>query len=311
MFASAVMCAALAAAQPLQAEKHIYPAVIYPQDNPATPAKIALGELLFFSTSLSANNTYSCATCHQPDRHFTDGEVRAIGVFGDVLEFNTPSLYTSAFAITLGWADPTVRTLEEQHLTPLQTTHPTEMGFDEDALLRMQQQQSMTSAFASAYPDAPSASAISVDNIVKALATWIRTLRPPVSNFDRYVYLDDRTALTAEQQAGMALFFSERLGCAHCHANTTFSGPIQTSPTGSGPKPRPELHVTGVSGSQRAFRAPSLRQIAHTAPYMHNGSIITLEQVLAHYENSPTDRIPDFVLTKDERLAVIAFLKSL
>ena len=148
---------------------------------------------------------------------------------------------------------------------------------------------------------------INTGNVVRALASYVRSITAPASAFDAYLFEDRTSALSEDAKAGMSLFFSARLGCSQCHASLSFSGP--TSHTRQAAEP--VFHVTGVGGSQLAFRAPTLRQIGNTAPYMHNGSLKSLTEVIEHYERAAVERVPKFALNNNEQRQLIAFLTSL
>ena len=276
-----------------------------PKDNPLTPEKIALGHQLFSDTRLSVNGTYSCATCHIPDQHFTDGKALAVGATGAQLPRNTPTLYNVAFNASFGWSDLGITELEDQHLIPLLSTAPIEMGFNQSQLDALNQDPALVGQFADAFGD-PVAE-ISIDHIVAALASYIRTIRAPRSAFDRYLFFDRKDALSGLAQEGMTLFFAEEIGCATCHASLSFSGPVRHATQVA----EPVFHNTGIDAEGAAFRAPTLRAIKHTAPYMHDGSIQTLEQVVQHYEQVDVERVPDFALNEQQRRALVAFLESL
>ena len=295
------------AAAPLRAAEltpnQIYPQPLVPPDNPSSAAKIALGKRLFSETRLSITGAYACATCHQPDRHFTDGRRQAVGATGEVHAFNTPTLYNAGLNSSLGWSSQHLTTLEDQHRIPLLNTNPLEMGFHQDHIKLLLADTSYAAQFAQVFADAP----ITIRQLTQALAAYVRTLQPPISRFDEYLFLDRKNALSAQEHTGMALFFSERLGCATCHANLTFSGPISHAAE----RAEPVFHVTGVGADRQAFRAPTLRQIKHTAPYMHNGSLPTLHSVVRHYEDVDVERVPEFTLTDEQRGALVAFLGTL
>jgi len=279
------------------------PNPLIPRDNPLTPAKVALGKRLFSEPLLSATRTYSCATCHQPKRHFTDGLARAVGAHGDTLAHNTPTLYYAGFSSSLGWQDTGANTLEQQHQAPLFNTNPVELGYSKKLLTDLQRDNAYPSQFAAAFTDG----AVTTKNVIRALATYVRTLVPPPSAFDAYLFNDDNDALSVAAKAGMDLFFSARLGCAQCHASLAFSGPISHALQ----RTQAVFHVTGVGGSRQGFRAPTLRRVAVTAPYMHDGSLATLQQVLWHYQNADAAHVPDFTLTAAEERQLIAFLGTL
>ena len=284
-----------------------YPPPVVPEDNPITAAKVALGELLFTDGRLSVTGSFSCASCHRPDRHFTDARPLAIGATGERHTRHTPTLYNVAFNASFGWDDAGLTTLEAQHLVPLFNTEPVEMGFDDARLAALRRDANLIARFAAAFEVSPTPAVITTDTIVKALASYVRTLRAPTSAFDRYLLDDDRSGMSEAAFAGLALFFSERLGCSTCHASLNFSGPvrhaIQTAP--------PVFHVTAVGGTDEAFRAPTLRAVAHTAPYMHDGSLKTLAEVVAHYQTVTVERVPDFTLSEREQAELIAFLTTL
>ena len=274
-----------------------------PQGPAPSGSEIELGKQLFFNTALSANGTYSCATCHNPELHFTDGRQLAVGVFGDLHDRNTPTLYNVVYNTSFGWEDDGVSNLRDQHRIPLTGQAPIEMGFDAAALARLNKNQSLRTEFKAVYGSGD----IQLDRIVAAIAAYVGTLRHPANAFDRFVYLDDRTALSSAAQEGMALFFSDRLGCSGCHSGFTMSGPIRyTGHAGAN-----EFHNTAVNGSTLKFRAPTLRAIAHTAPYMHDGSIANLEAVLDHYQTTAASSVPEFALSPAERQALLAFLRTL
>ncbi len=279
------------------------PPPIIPADNPITDAKVLLGAKLFADTGLSIDGTYSCASCHQPDRHFTDGLPLAVGVLGETLRFNTPTLYNAAFSVSLGWTDSGLHTLEQQHMLPLFNTMPMEMGFSAERLASLALDSDYPQRFRSAFNSAD----ITIERIIEALASYVRTLHPPASAFDEYLFHDKTNALGDDAKAGMTLFFSAQLGCSQCHASLTFSGPISHV----NEQAEPVFHRNGVSGSQIAFRAPTLRAIAHTAPYMHDGSLSTLADVLDHYQSTSAERVPAFTLTAEQQNQLIAFLKTL
>jgi len=278
------------------------PPPLAPAHNPVTAPKIALGKQLFHEQGLSATGAYSCASCHQPDRYFTDGAALAVGASGQTLALNTPTLYYSAFNASQGWLDSGAQTLEQQHLTPLQATDPIEMGYRPQLLQRLLHQPEYAIAFAQAFGDQQP---YDITHVVNALASYLRSLQPPMTAFDRYLFYDE--ALPPSARAGMALFFSERLGCSHCHASISLSGPIQHSQV----QANPVFHAMGVGGSQAAFRAPTLRYIRHTAPYMHDGSMSTLASVITHYQNTPSPRVPKFKLSAQEVRQLIDFLNVL
>jgi len=300
-----------------------------------TGAKVRLGHRLFYDTRLSGNGTFSCASCHQQKLAFSDGRPRALGSTGQAHARSAMSLTNVAFNASYGWADPKTRSLEAQMAVPMFNEHPIEMGIkgNEQAIVsRLTSDPAEVRLFAEVFPDQP----ITLTTVVKAIASFERTMISVNSPLDRYLYRDDRTALSAPAQRGMALFFSDRLACAQCHAGFNLSGP--TLHDGSADNV-PSFHNTGLynvdgrggypsidrglfdttraAADMGRFRAPTLRNIAVTAPYMHDGSVATLAEVIDHYASggiqSPvkSPRLKGFTVTDAERNDLIAFLNSL
>jgi len=299
--------------------------------------KVRLGRRLFYDARLSGNGTYSCASCHKQALAFSDGRAHALGSTGQEHPRSAMSLTNVAFNASYGWASPKTRTLEAQMLVPMLNEHPIEMGLkgNEAAIVgRIASDEDDAALFREAFGVAQGA--ITLDVIVKGIASFERTLVSADSPFDRYLYRDDRSALTAEARRGMDLFFSDRLACAQCHSGFNLSGP--TIHQGSAPVP-PSFHNTGlynvdghgaypaidrglldvthVSSDMGKFRAPTLRNIAVTAPYMHDGSIPTLEAAVVHYASGGVDspfkspRLKGFEATPRDVSDLVAFLVSL
>lgn len=311
------------------------PRPVVPADNPMSELKVQLGRRLFYDTRLSGTGTYSCASCHQQPRAFTDGLAHAVGSTGQPHPRSAMSLANVAFNASYGWAAPRARTLEAQMAVPMFNEHPIEMGIkgNEAAIVaRIANDQADRDMFHEAFPDQP----IALETIVKAIASFERTIVSANSPLDRYLYRDDRSALSAEAQRGMALFFSDRLACARCHSGFNLSGPtihvgsVGVTPTfhntglynidGRGGYPATDrglFDTTHVAADMGRFRAPTLRNIAVTAPYMHDGSIPTLGEVIGHYASgglkSPVrdSRLKGFAITAAEVADLVAFLNSL
>ena len=280
-----------------------FPVPRVPADNPMTRAKVELGRRLFYDRALSANGTYACAACHRQELAFTDGGARAVGSTGETHPRGAMSLANVAYSGTLTWADSRLTRLEDQARIPMFNEHPVELGLsgrEEDLLRRLRADPVYPGMFAAAFPgdDEP----ISVLSITRALASFERTLVSGDSPYDRLVYRDEAGALSESALRGMRLFFSDRLNCSRCHGGFTFSGPIAfegarpIAPTfhnnglynltGNGGYPADNTGLYGITGRRRdmgRFRAPTLRNIALTAPYMHDGSLATLEEVIEHY----------------------------
>ena len=326
-----------------------FPIPRVPADNPMTSEKVELGRLLFFDPRLSGDGTISCASCHQPKQAFSDGRGRAVGIDGAIHPRSAMSLTNAAYNGTLGWDDPNLTRLEDQILVPLYNTDPPEMGLsghEDEVLERFQGDQRFGRQFRSAFPRDPDP--VTTRNIVYALASFERTLISGNSAYDQWVYGGNMNALNEVQRAGARLFFSKRLSCFRCHAGFNFSGPVKyegaESPEarfhntglynqdgkGAYPEPNTGLHRhTGKSDDMGKFRVPTLRNIALTAPYMHDGSIPDLGAVLDHYAtggrhrlrypaegNSAVATVTDplmtgFELSRDEKRQLTAFLYAL
>ena len=323
-----------------------FPPPPVPADNPMTLEKVELGRHLFFDTRLSANNTQACGTCHQQRFAFAEPRRVAVGSTGKAHRRNTLALVNVAYNATLTWSHPELTTLERQHLIPMFGEEPIELGItghERKVLDRLRRDAAYQALFTAAFPDAP---VLTYEHVVKALASFVRSLISADSAFDRYAYGYDDAALSASARRGLNLFFSERLECHHCHGGFNFSQ--SSSHQGSELLERP-FHNTGLynvadSGDypdqglfeftgrpadRGKFRAPTLRNIAYTAPYMHDGSLATLPAVLDFYgaggRHIPTGlhagdgrRHPNksvfmkgFTLSEQERTDLLAFLNAL
>ena len=259
-----------------------------PEDNPLTAEKIQLGRRLFFDRRLSRDNSISCASCHDSGRAFSDGRAVAVGVFGRIGKRNSPALINRGYGRLFFW-DGRLATLEEQVLKPIED--PNEMDLS--------------------IPEAAGKVGLTPKEVAYALASFVRSILSGDSPFDRFIN-GDRTALSAEQQAGLQLFRG-RANCTSCHVGPNFSDE--------------RLHNTGIAwrggkfadlgAGQGNFKTPTLREISLTAPYMHDGSIATLEAVIEYYDlggnrNLALDaELHPLNLTPGEKHALAAFLRSL
>ena len=247
------------------------------------------------------------------------------------------SLTNVAYNAAFTWGSGKVRSLELQMRQPLFNEHPLEMGLKSDgaaALGALLADADYLAQFQAAFPG--EASAVSMEHVIKAIACFERTLISGRSPFDRYLFDDDHGALSEPAKRGMALFYSARVGCAQCHSGINFSGPIiylghaseraLFANTGlydldrRGAYPSSDqglIEVTHRGSDMGKFRVPTLRNVALTAPYMHDGSLPTLDAVLEHYvrggrRNPHQDpRVRPFSLTESERAELLAFLDSL
>jgi len=324
------------------------PAPSVPEDNPMSVEKVELGRHLFYDIRLSGNQTQSCSSCHRQDLAFTDGLARSEGSTGEQTPRSSMSLANVAYVSALTWVNPLLRDLSEQALIPMFGEEPVELGLSglEDELLeRLRSDTAYQELFMAAYPDR--ADPFSLSGISDALATFQRTLLSFDAPYDRYIRGDDN-AMSAEALRGMELFNSEELECFHCHGGFNFTDSVDSAHNpfnevafhnnglynvdGRGAYPAPNLgyvEFTGAPSDQGRFRAPSLRNIAVTAPYMHDGSIDTLDGVLEHYaaggrniqegpnfgdgrENpNKSGFVNGFELTETRRAELLAFLNAL
>ncbi len=290
-----------------------WPATNEPPDNPTTPAKVTLGRLLFFDPILSQGNDRACASCHHPDLGFSDGRPVAAGLTGPLTR-NTPTLWNVAFAGKLFW-DGRLDSLEAQATFPI--THPEEMGVGDPATLEAELRAipEYVALFDAAFGGGEEA--VTLTNTVRALAAFQRTLLSQNSPFDRYA-AGDVEALTPSQRRGLALFRSGATRCFECHAAPTFAS--DTFRVIGVPDDDPGRAGVVPDGQPGAFKVPTLRNIALTAPYMHNGSLATLEEVVDFYAKGGgrafgNERVDVFVngfeLTAQERADLVAFLYAL
>ena len=324
------------------------PAPAVPDDNPMSDTKVELGRWLFYDTRLSGNKTMACASCHIQALAFTDGKSRSVGSTGQRHPRSSMSLVNVGYASRLTWANPLLDRLEDQALTPLLGDDPIEMGLgqqaDEFAAL-LRREPTYSALTAAAFPD--DENPYSLLNGVRAISAFVRTIVSFDSPYDRYVAGDD-SALSGAAKRGMDLFFSEDLECFHCHGGFNFSDSTTHANTevepvgyhntglynlrGEGTYPEDNTGLYDMTGERRdmgRFKAPSLRNIAVTAPYMHDGSIVTLSEVISHYERggrliengqnagdgrlSPykSEFVTGFELSEEEREDLVAFLQAL
>ncbi|HEY6329498.1 MAG TPA: parallel beta-helix domain-containing protein, partial [Blastocatellia bacterium] len=313
-----------------------FPAMIVRTDNdlsnPAFKHRVELGRLLYFDPILSGNNDISCATCHHPDLGFTDGRGLGMGkgghglgpvrTGGETLRRGAPTIWNACYNKRQFW-DGRAADLEEQAVGPITTDN--EMGSKpEEVVAKLQRIPEYASMFDSAFKGTQG-STISMATITEAIAAFERTITANNSPFDRFV-AGDATALTAQQQRGFNLFRSGKTRCFECHGLPTFNNPdfkVIGVPDLEGQKPDlGRAEIAGGDGYQRAFKVPTLRNVALTAPYMHNGRFKTLDEVLDFYSHGggpgmrvPTpnvdDKIRPYALTAQEKDDLIAFLCSL
>lgn len=288
-----------------------FPVTNEPVTNPTTEAKAELGWLLFYDPILSENNELSCASCHHPDLGFSDGLPVAMGPNG-ALSRNTPTLWNVAYAQNLFW-DGRLDSLETQSSHPL--THPDEMGVtDTEALVA---ELTAVAEYRTLFADAFGDEEITFDEVEMALAAFERTLIADASPFDAYA-AGNFDALTAQQRRGLALFRSGATRCFECHTAPTFaSDNFRVIGVDSDDPGRAAIAEDGSFG---AFKVPTLRNIALTAPYMHDGSMSTLEEVVqfyadgggrAHGAENMDVFVQGFEMSTQEQSDLVSFLYAL
>jgi cytochrome c peroxidase len=304
------------------------PPPVVPTDNPMTREKVALGRHLFYDKRLSADGTLACASCHQQERAFADPRRVALGVDGRPGTLNPPGLANVAYLPVLTWANSGQRLLEQQVLIPLFSQHTVEMGMAgrEDGLMAaLAADPAYPAMFRAAFPEA--GGAISLGTLTRALAAFQRSILSFRSPYDRYRWGGDDSAITSTARRGEKLFFGERLECYHCHGGPNFTDNLIHARLADAEIGYHDTGVartgglgeqTGAAAQRGAFRTPSLRNVALTAPYMHDGSMATLDAVIDHYARGGRARGPHtsslvrgFRLSPRERADLIAFLESL
>jgi cytochrome c peroxidase len=286
-----------------------FPEPRVPADNPMSAAKVALGARLFADPRLSSTGRFSCSSCHDPARAFTDGLALSRGATGATLPLNAPTLLNAAYNASLGWRDAGTTTLEQQMRGPLFNEHPPELGLagrEAQVESALSADAATRAAFTAAFPG----ERVTMDNAIRAIAAYERTLLSAASPFDRYVFAGEHAALDATQKRGLDIFFSDRGGCANCHGGINFAGNWVD-------RDHPVARASFANaGTGETVRVPTLRNLAATAPYMHDGRFATLDSVLDHYEKLAADpradeRLQRSPLTKAERSDLRAFLHSL
>jgi len=328
-----------------------FPKPQVPKDNPMTQAKVNLGKALFFDKNLSANQQQACASCHHQEFAFGENIPHSFGSTEQEHRRNSPALVNIAYNKTLTWAHDGLTSIEQQILLPMFGESPIELGItghEEEVLGRFETTDYQV-LFSAAFPGQPA----NFDLIVKSLASYVRSLISLKSPFDTYAYLADDDAISASALRGMNLFFSEKLECHHCHGGFNFT---QSTSHEKQLIDRRPFHNTGLYNVSRdaqsnlsgypkhdtglseistlarddgRFRAPTLRNVEVSAPYMHDGSIASLSEVIDFYaaggRNITTGKlqgdgrdnllksqfIKGFVLTPEEKSDLIAFLKTL
>ncbi len=286
--------------------------VQFPKDNPYSPEKAALGKLLYFDARLSADNTVSCATCHAPELGFTDGKAVSDGIKGQRGGRSAPTVINRAYSLNQFW-DGRAKSLEDQAGGPMQNS--IEMGNSHEGVVKSIKG---IPGYAPLFAKAFGSPEIDIDRTTKAIATYERTVLSGNSAYDRFK-AGNKSALSAAQIRGMDIYFN-KAKCDACHEGVNFTLNSFNNLGVGTDKPTPDAgryEVTKNDADWGAFKTPTLRDIARTAPYMHDGSLATLEAVVDFYnkggiKNKNLDeRLKPLNLTPAEQTDLVAFMKSL
>lgn len=326
-----------------------FPKPKVPSRNPMSSEKFELGRHLFYDTRLSRDDSMSCASCHKQEHAFADDVDLSLGVTGEIGVRTSMPLFNVAFVSTLNWANPLHTSIEQQIPGPMTGDDPVEMGSPEAHVLRKRllaaEDVDYKQQFADAFPDKDGE--ITMETIVFALASFIRGLTSFNAPMDAYL-AGDRDAISDAAKRGMNMFNDERFECFHCHGGALFTASMNHEGSmepergfhnnglynidgegGYPPRNTGVFEVTGNPDDMGRFRSPSLRNIKVTAPYMHDGSVLDLDEVLDMYarggrltEDGPyagdgaespfrSQFIPGFRLDDDERADFHAFFDAL
>lgn len=281
----------------------------FPQTNPYTAEKFMLGQLLFHDTRLSGSGTQACASCHNAGFGYGDGRQTGIGASMKRLERNSPSIMNAAWGDLFMW-DGCAPSLEAQALRPIQSDNEMNEPID-DLIRKLSAIQGYRPLFAAAFPHEP----ITPAAVAAALATYERTLVSAQAPFDAWIE-GDEFAISASAKIGFTLF-NTKARCASCHSGWRFTDDgfhdigLPDDDVGRG------RLFPNIKKMQHAFKTPGLRETARNGPYMHNGSLATLEDVVAHYNNggagrpSQSELVAPLLLTDEEQSDIVAFLRTL
>lgn len=281
-----------------------------PEDNPLTLEKIELGKQLYFDPRLSRDNTISCASCHDPKKGWSNGEAFATGVRGQVGGRSAPTIINSAYQDDQFW-DGRAHALEGQALGPIQNPIEMDLTLDE-AVARLNKVEGYREQFQKVF-----GTDVTSDGIAKAISAFERTVLSGDAPYDRFK-AGDKAVLSAEAQRGMKVFFGKGQ-CSACHTGPNFTdgGYHNLGISINAETPDFGRHVvTKVIGDKGGFKTPTLREIARTAPYMHDGTLKTLEEVVEYYNKggTPNPQLDESIfalkLTDAEKKDLVTFLKE-
>ena len=287
--------------------------IFWPKDNSYTPEKAELGWLLYFDKRLSADQSLSCASCHSPQFAFTDGQRFSTGIRKQVGGRSAPTVINRAYSLDQFW-DGRAKSLEEQAKGPI--ANPIEMDHPHDACEKC---VGAITGYRQRFKTVFGTDKVTIDHIAKAIATFERTVLSGNSAYDRFKAGDEK-ALTDGQKRGMKVFFSDLARCDSCHEGFNFTNGKYANVGIGMDKPEPDLGryvVTRQEADKGAFKTPTLRDISRTAPYMHDGSLKTLEDVVEHYNKGGNKNpwlhadVRPLNLSEQDKKDLVEFLKAL
>ncbi len=286
--------------------------VQFPKDNPYTPEKAELGHLLYYDTRLSADNSVSCGSCHHNSKAYTDNAPVSTGIRGQKGGRSAPTVINRAYSLAQFW-DGRAATLEEQAIGPM--ANPIEMGNTHEAVVaKLRGIPGYRAMFLKVFGTED----FTIDHVAKAIATFERTVLSGNSPYDRYK-AGQKNAMTPDQIRGMDIYLN-KAKCDQCHEGINFTSNAYHNIGIGMDKPDPDVGRYAVTKNEAdwgAFKTPTLRDIARTAPYMHDGSLATLEEVVDYYDkggnpNKNLDKtMKKLNLTAQEKKDLVAFLKAL
>jgi len=288
------------------------PPVVWPAGNPYSPEKAELGRYLYFDRRLSADGTVSCDSCHDPQHGFTDGAPLSTGIRGQKGARSAPSILNRAYSMAQFW-DGRSATLEEQAIFPMES--PIEMGNTRQAIVTT---LSAIAGYHAMFARAFGSEGIDIDRVTMAIGCFERTLLSGNSPYDRY-RIGMKSALSDGQVRGMSVFF-DKASCDRCHQGSNFTSNAYANEGVGTDRLDPDVGRYAVTHEARdwgAFKIPTLREIEHTAPYMHDGTLKTLEDVVEFYDkggipNKHLDaNIRPLHLSDGQKRDLVAFLRSL
>ena len=286
------------------------PPIKHPEDNPPTAEKILLGKQLYFDPRLSKDQSISCASCHDPAKGWSNNEQFASGVGGQLGGRNAPTVINTAYQRFQFW-DGRAASLEEQALGPIQNKIEMSMTLD-DVLERIGAIPGYQEQFQKVF-----GTPVSEDGIAKAIAAYERTVLSGDAPYDKFK-AGDQNAMSESAQRGMKLFFG-KAHCSACHTGANFTDNAFHNIGIGMDQAAPDVGreaISGLAGDRGAFKTPTIREVARSGPYMHDGSITTLEDVVEHYNkggiaNAQLDEeIFELALTAEEKVDLVQFLRE-